>query len=248
MSKGKLHIVDGSGYIFRAYYAIRPLSNAIGEPTNATYGFTTMIEKMLRDESPQFLAITFDAGGKNFRNEMYDAYKANRPPPPEDLPPQIPRINEVADAFQIKKFVIEGVEADDVIATLTQRALNSGYEVCIVTGDKDLMQLVSDRVSLFEPMRNQRFGPRDVEEKFGVPPPLMADALALAGDTSDNVPGVRGIGMKTAAKLLHAHGSLESALKAAEAGEVKGKMGQNLAASRDVALLFPAAGCAQGRR
>ena len=201
-----LHIVDGSGYIFRAYYAIRPLSTAEGEPTNAVYGFTTMIEKLLREETPEYLAITFDRGGPNFRKEIFEDYKATRPPPPDDLSSQVPRIHQIVEAFQIPSFTEEGVEADDVIATLTKQALADGWDVRIITGDKDLMQLVNERVTLWEPMRNKRYDAEAVEDKMGVTPDQVADALALAGDSSDNVPGVRGVGPKTAAKLLSAHG------------------------------------------
>jgi DNA polymerase-1 len=235
--KKVLHLIDGSGYIFRAYYAIRPLSTAAGEPTNASMGFATMIEKALRDEQPSRLAIVFDAGGPGFRQHLYPEYKAHRPPPPEDLSAQIPRIHQLAEAFAIPKLVEPGVEADDVIATLTRMALAEGAEVVIVTGDKDLMQLVGEHVTLFEPMKNVRFTPAVVEEKMGVPPHLVGDALALAGDTADNVPGVRGVGMKTAAKLLADHGGLAGVLAAAKAGKIKGKLGETLAASEADALL-----------
>lgn len=144
-----LHIIDGSGYIFRAYYAIRALSTSSGEPTNATYGFTTMIEKALREEAPEYIVITFDTGAPTFRRDLYPEYKANRPPPPEDLPRQIPRIHEITDAFLLKKLLVAGYEADDVIATLTKKALEGGFDVQVITGDKDLMQLVSDRVRIY---------------------------------------------------------------------------------------------------
>ena len=237
MKRPLLHVIDGSGYIFRAYYAIRALSNPEGESTNAVYGFTTMIEKALREEQPELLAITFDAGGANFRRELYPAYKANRPPPPEDLSSQIPRIHEISAAFRIKTFVEPGVEADDVIATLVKQALAEGYDVRLITGDKDLMQLVTDRVTVYEPMKGQRFGPEEVKEKMGVTPALLADALALSGDSSDNIPGVKGVGLKTAAKLLDTYGGLDGVLAAAQAGKIKGKMGETLAASEAEARL-----------
>ncbi len=237
MSKPLLHIIDGSGYIFRAYYAIRRLSNAEGEPTNAVYGFTTMIEKLIREEEPTHLAIVFDTGEPNFRHTIYPAYKTTRPPPPEDMSTQVPRIHQIVDAFRIQKFVVQQVEADDVIATLTKQALAKGWDVRIVTGDKDLMQLVSDRVTLYEPMRNLRFDPSAVKEKMGVPPERMADLLALSGDASDNIPGVHGVGPKKAAKLLEDHGSLEQVLAAAVAGDVKGKIGEQVAAAVEEARL-----------
>ncbi|MCK6546710.1 DNA polymerase I [Myxococcota bacterium] len=223
-----LHIIDGSGYIFRAYYAIRALSTGGGEPTNAVYGFTTMIEKALREEQPKYIAITFDTGHPTFRRELYGDYKANRSAPPEDLPRQIPRIHQVTDGFRLKKFMVSGFEADDVIATLTRRALEEGFDVRIITGDKDLMQLVGDRVQLWEPMKGQRFDEKEVVEKWGVKPTMLRDLLALCGDSSDNIPGVPGIGPKTAAKLLADHGDLEGVLKAAADGKIKGKNGQSL--------------------
>ncbi|MBK8012508.1 MAG: hypothetical protein IPK13_14245 [Deltaproteobacteria bacterium] len=237
MERRVLHVIDGSGYIFRAYYAIRSLTASSGEPTNATYGFATMIEKALREETPTHLALTFDAGGPNFRHEMFEAYKGTRTPPPEDLVAQIPRIHEVSSCFQIRTFVVSGVEADDVIASLVRLARQDGFDVELITGDKDLMQLVDDHVRVYEPMKNQRFRAPEVEEKFGVPPELIADALALAGDTSDNIPGVRGIGMKTAAKLLREHGGLEGVLTAAGAGAIKGKTGERIAAEAGAARL-----------
>jgi DNA polymerase-1 len=235
--KKVVHIIDGSGYIFRAYYAIRALATVGGEPTNAVYGFTTMIEKALREEQPEYIAITFDTGSPTFRRELFADYKANRGPPPEDLPRQIPRIHQIVDAFSIRRLMVGGFEADDVIATLTKRALDEGFEVELITGDKDLMQLVSDRVRIFEPMRGGRFGPQEVVEKFGVAPEKLADAMALCGDTSDNIPGVPGVGMKTAAKLINDHGDLDGVLSAAKAGKIKGKVGQALAESEEAARL-----------
>jgi DNA polymerase I len=237
MPKKLLHIIDGSGYIFRAYFAIRRLSNAEGEPTNAVYGFTTMIEKLLRDEEPEYLAIVFDTGEHNFRHAIFPGYKTTRPPPPEDMSSQVPRIHQIVDAFRIEKFVVQEVEADDVIATLTKMALAQDWDVRLVTGDKDLMQLVGDRVLLFEPMRNLRFDAAAVKEKMGVPPAQMADLLALSGDSSDNIPGIYGVGPKKAAKLLEDHGDLEGVLAAAVAGKIKGKIGEQVAEAVDAARL-----------
>lgn len=229
-----LHIVDGSGYIFRAYYAIRGLSTSSGEPTNAVFGFAQMLLKAVADERPQHLALTFDTGRPSFRQAIYPAYKANRPPPPEDLPPQIPRIHEVAATFRMRTFVIDGFEADDVIATLSRRAIEAGYDVRIITGDKDLMQLVTDRVTLFDPMKEKRYGREDVIERFGVAPEHVVDVLALAGDATDNVPGVRGVGEKTAAKLIATHGSLAGVVAAAKSGAIKGKTGEVIVASEEI--------------
>lgn len=233
----KLVVVDGTAYIFRAYYGVRPLSTSSGEPTNAVYGVATMLEKTIREEQPEYLAITFDTGARTFRSDIYEDYKAHRPPPPEDLLPQFDRVRELAEALSIPTFSVPGVEADDVIATLVARARAEDFEVCIISGDKDLMQLVGPGVTVYEPMRVKRYGPAEVEEKMGVPPALVADSLALAGDTSDNIPGVRGIGPKTAAKLLLAHGSLDAVLDAAAAGGVKGKNGERLVEMADLARL-----------
>jgi DNA polymerase-1 len=215
----KVFLIDGSGYIFRAYYALRRLSTSSGMPTNAVFNFATMLLRLLKEHEPKHLAIAFDVGGKNFRHEMYEAYKANRSAPPEDLPPQIPLIHRLVDAFQIPKLLIKGVEADDVLATAAERAKAAGFDVVIVTGDKDLMQLVDDHVSLLDEMRESRghegafVHRQQVIDKFGVGPEFVVDILALAGDASDNVPGVRGIGGKTATELVQQFGDLESILK-----------------------------------
>ena len=239
MSRPKLHLIDGSGYIFRAFFAVRNLSTSAGEATNAIHGFSQMLEKTLREERPTHLAIVFDSGEASFRSEIYPDYKAHRDPPPEDLTEQVPKIHELVECFRIKTFVPVGYEADDVIATLTRQALEEGFDVRIISGDKDLMQLVSDRVELYEPMRDKRYGPAEVEQydKLLVPPAKVRDALALAGDSSDNIPGVKGVGPKKAAKLLAEHGDLEAVLAAAKAGKVKGKMGQTLAESEEEARL-----------
>ena len=222
MAKGTLTLIDGSGYIFRAYYALRRLSTSKGQPTNAVYNFATMLLRILKEHEPTHLAIAFDVGGKTFRHELYDQYKANRSAPPEDLPPQIPLIHRLVDAFNIPKLMIKGVEADDVLATAAERAKAKGYDVVIITGDKDLMQLVDDQVTLLDEMRMSRghdgtkIAYDQVVERFGVPPNKVVDILALAGDTSDNVPGVRGIGEKTAAELVKEYGDLDGVLANAE--------------------------------
>ncbi|MEE2903720.1 MAG: DNA polymerase I [Myxococcota bacterium] len=238
MTKRKLlYLIDGSGYIFRAYYGIRALSSPSGEPTNAVYGFASMIQKVLDEEQPEYIAIMFDTARKSFRTELYEAYKANRPPPPEDLVPQFARIHEVTEAFKLPLYKKEGYEADDYIATWTRLALENDFDVKIITGDKDLMQLVNDRVELWEPMREKLYRAKEVEEKFGVPPEQIGDLLALMGDASDNIPGVRGVGQKTAAKLLKEHGTLEGVLEAAQEGRIKGKICQKIADAVDEARL-----------
>lgn len=220
-----IYIVDGSGYIFRAYYAMRRLSTSKGQSTNAVFGFTNMLLKVLKEREPQHIAIAFDYGGKNFRHEIYPEYKGTRSPPPEDLPAQIPLIHRLVDSLQLKKLVVPGVEADDVIATVERMAHEAGREVVIITGDKDLMQLVDDKTSLLDEMRMGRGAEtsevrhEQVMQKFGVPPHLVADVLALAGDSSDNVPGIDGIGEKTAAELVNQFGDIEQVI--ARADEIK---------------------------
>lgn len=216
--KEPVYIIDGSGYIFRAYYAIRPLTSTKGVPTNAVFGFSTMIQRLIKDHQPKYLAIAFDTGGKNFRHNLYPEYKANRPPAPPDLVPQFDLIRRLVDAFEIAQFSKPGFEADDVIGTLTRKALEAGHPVVIVTGDKDMMQLVNDQVCLLDELRAVKTGSElfikapQVIAKFGVPPEKVIDVLALAGDASDHVPGVRGIGDKTAAELVKEYGSLEGVL------------------------------------
>ena len=225
MQREPLYLIDGSGYIFRAYYAVRRLTTAAGFSTNAVFGFTNMLLRVLKEHKPRELAIAFDVGGKTFRHALYDGYKANRPPPPEDLPAQLPYIEQVVDAFRIRQFRIKGVEADDVIGTLARRF--DDRPIRIITGDKDFMQLVDDRVHLIDELRIARatgtddtvVDPAAVERKFGVPPPYVTDILALAGDASDNVPGVKGIGEKTAAELVKTFGHVEEIL--ARASEIK---------------------------
>ncbi len=212
----RVYLVDGSGYIFRAYYAVRPLTTSTGVPTNAVIGFARMIGRLLRDERPRLLGIAFDGPEKTFRHDIYDAYKANREEPPEDLVPQFGLIRELVAAMDVPVLTRAGYEADDVIATLARKAVEAGHEVVVVTGDKDLMQLVSERVGLFDPMRDRHIGRDQVLERFGVPPELVADAQALAGDTSDNIPGVPKVGVKSAAKLLNAFGDLEAVLAGVE--------------------------------
>lgn len=213
MEKPTLYLIDGSSYIFRAYYAIRHLSTSKGFPTNAVYGFASMLFKFLKDYEPQYLAMVFDAKGDTFRNEMYPLYKANRGAPPEDLVPQFSKIFDVVDAFNIPQFRLEGYEADDIIGTIAKEYEKKSMHVVIVTGDKDFCQLVSEKVTLLDTMKNKDTGTADVVEKYGVPPEKMIDVFALAGDSVDNIPGVKGIGEKTAVTLIKKFGSLESLLE-----------------------------------
>ncbi len=216
----RLYLVDGYSNIFRAYYAIRNLSNSRGEPTNAVYGFVQMLRKMLREDKPELVGVALDLG-KTFRNDKFEGYKANRTPMPEDLQSQIPWIRRALEAYRIPALELQGFEADDVLGTLAHRATAEGYDVVLVSADKDLMQLVAPHVSLFHTGRNKMYGPAEVEEDFGVPPEKVADVLALMGDSIDNIPGVPGIGEKGAKGLIKEYGSLEELL--ARAGEIPRK-------------------------
>ncbi|MEO1173566.1 MAG: 5'-3' exonuclease H3TH domain-containing protein, partial [Myxococcota bacterium] len=212
MSK-HLHLIDGSGYIFRAFYGIRALSSRDGTPTNAVVGFARMLVKLLRERRPELLAIAFDTRAKNFRHAIFEDYKANRDAPPEDLAVQIPLIHELVDALDIPCLMVEGYEADDVIATLCQKARHEDWQVTVVSGDKDLMQLVDERCVMFDPMKDRVFDRTAVIDKWGVPPEQVADVLALAGDTSDNIPGVPKVGPKSAAKLVTEFGDVDAVIE-----------------------------------
>jgi DNA polymerase-1 len=235
-----LYLVDGSGYIFRAYHRLPPLTNKHGEPVGAVYGYTTMLWKLAADlnaaDGPTHMAVILDASSKTFRNDMYDQYKAHRPPPPEDLVPQFPMIRHATRAFSIPCIETEGLEADDIIACYAKAALAAGWQVTIVSSDKDLMQLIEPGLDLLDTMNNRRIGPEYVEEKFGVGPDRLGDVLALMGDSVDNVPGVPGVGPKTASKLIVEHGDLESVLAAAPTMK-PGKLRDNLIEHADMARL-----------
>lgn len=207
-----LHLIDGSGYIFRAYNAIRPLSTRDGTPTQAVLGFLKMLNKLLRQEAPTHVAIAFDTAEDNFRHKIYPDYKANRDEPPEDLVPQFALIHELVEVMGLPPILRPGYEADDVLATLARRALAEGWRVVLVTGDKDLMQLVGPDLVLFDPLKDIYIDEAGVQERFGVAPAQVADILALAGDTSDNIPGVPRVGPKSAAKLVQAFGDVEQIL------------------------------------
>ena len=234
--KERILIIDGSGYIFRAFYAIGRLSNSKGLPTNAVFGFVNMLLKVLDDEKPTKLAITFDTSRASFRKELFDQYKANRSKPPEDLIPQFDLIQRAVDCFGISRLQLDGFEADDVIATVVDRAERDGYSVEIITGDKDLMQLVNETTTIYDTMKGKRIGVAEVREKFQVAPEQVVDVLALMGDTSDNIPGVTGIGPKTAAELVNQFGSLQGIYD--HLHEIKQEKRRNtLAEQRDMAFL-----------
>lgn len=225
-AKQHLYLVDGSSYIFRAYHRLPPLTDPQGTPVGAVYGYTTMLWKLADDlhkaDGPTHLAVILDASGKSFRNAIFDQYKANRPPPPEDLVPQFPLIRDATRAFSLPCIEEEGFEADDLIASYARAATRQGWDVTIVSSDKDLMQLIGPdpvtgaNIDMLDTMRNQRIHIPEVYEKFGVPPEKVGDVLALMGDSVDNIPGIFGIGPKTATKLIQDHGDLEAALAAAE--------------------------------
>ncbi len=209
-----LYLIDGSGYLFRAYHALPPMNRPDGTPINAVFGFCRMLVADLLD-NPEIdhIAMILDAGSVTFRNKIYDKYKANRPEPPEDLIPQFPLIREAARAFNVTVCELEGFEADDLIATYARMALEAGGTCTIVSSDKDLMQLVRPGVELMDPIKKIKLGPEAVFEKFGVTPDKVVDVQALAGDSTDNVPGAPGIGIKTAAQLINEYGSLETLLE-----------------------------------
>lgn len=213
-----LCLVDGSGFLFRAFHALPVLTRPDGTPVNAVLGFTNMLLKLLDDLQATHVAVIFDSARETFRNEIFPEYKANRPDPPDELIPQFPLVRDATRAFNVECIERPGFEADDLIATYARQALAEGFDVMIVSSDKDLMQLVSDRVSMFDALKNRRIGPAEVKEKFGVDPERVVDVQALAGDSTDNVPGVPGIGVKTAAQLIHTYGDLDSLL--ARASEI----------------------------
>jgi DNA polymerase-1 len=236
----RLYLIDGSGYIFRAFHGLPMMTRPDGTPVNAVYGFSSMMMKLLddlRDDSvEELIAVIFDAARKTFRNAIYKEYKAHRPPPPEELIPQFELIREATRAFNVPAIDMEGFEADDLIATYAKQAEKAGIDVVVISADKDLMQLVRPGVVMRDPMKNRDIGPAEVMEKFGVPPEKVIDVQSLAGDSTDNVPGVPGIGVKTAAELINHYGDLDTLLK--KAGEIKQpKRRENLLANAELARI-----------
>jgi DNA polymerase-1 len=216
-----LYLIDISSYFYRAFHALPPLSNTRGVPTNAAYGVTTMLLKVLRERQPRHLALVFDAKGPTFRHKLYKEYKAHRPPMPEALVTQLPYIKKIIEALNLPSVVHQGYEADDLICTLVRRAREEGFEVEIISGDKDLLPLVADGVDMWDPMKEVRYDPAAIREKYGLEPGELVEVRALAGDASDNIPGVPGIGEKTALKLIARYHSLENLL--AHIDEIKEK-------------------------
>ena len=222
----KLCLIDGSSYLYRAFHALPSLSNAEGQHTGAIFGVANMLKRLLEQHQPERVAVVFDAPGKNFRHELFADYKANRPPMPDELRSQIEPLYALIDAMGLKRVIVDDVEADDVIATLVTLARASDVSVLVSSGDKDLAQLVEDGVVVEDSMQNKAFTPERVEEKFGVPPHLVGDLLALTGDSSDNIPGVDKVGPKTAAKWLNQYGGLSEVI--AHANDIGGKVGERL--------------------
>ena len=225
--KDRIFIIDGSSYLYRAYHAMPPLTTSSGQPTGAIKGVTNMLMTLKKESEGSPIIITFDAKGKTFRSDIYEEYKANRPPMPDDLREQLAPLKEICKAIGFPLIEIEGVEADDVIATLVKIAKENNFKSVISSLDKDLMQLVEDPISsIMNTMTHQIFNEEKVFEKFGVKPSQIRDMLALVGDTSDNIPGVPKVGQKTAAKWLNEFGDLDGIRKNADS--IKGVVGQNL--------------------
>ncbi len=235
-AKPTLYLLDASSYIHRAFHAIRNLSTSGGVPTGAVYGFVQMLLKVLDEAQPSHLAVVYDAKGPTFRHKLYVPYKANRPPLDPALKSQLPLVRQVVTALNLPAVEMEGYEADDLMATLARQATAQGYQVVLVSGDKDLLQLVGPKVSMWDTMKEIHLGPAEVREKMGVPPEKVVDLQALTGDSTDNIPGVPGVGPKTAVKLLNEHGDLDSVLAAAP-GMKKSKLQENLVAHAESARL-----------
>ncbi|NJD90688.1 MAG: DNA polymerase I [Geobacter sp.] len=234
-NNNSLYLIDGSSYLYRAYHAIRHLSGPGGFPTNAIFGFIQMLQKVLKDRQPTHVAMVFDKSRLTFRNDIYPDYKANRAAMPDELRLQVEPIKDLVRGFRIPLLELDGFEADDIIGTIAREASSQGIATVVVTGDKDLMQIVTEHVRLLDTMKDKESGVAEVLERFGVEPGRVIDILGLAGDSSDNIPGVPGIGEKTAIKLVQEYGSMDGLL--ARAGEVKGKTGENLRIFADQARL-----------
>src|SRR5512139_3109886 len=207
-----LYLIDASSYVYRAFFALPPLSNASGLPTNAVYGVTTMLLKLLREAQPQYIGAVFDAPGRTFRDDLFEHYKANRRAMPDELAAQLPLVHEIVQAFALYTLALPGVEADDVIASIADRITAAGADITIVTSDKDLMQLVGTHVQLWDTMHDRRCDRAAVRQRLGVDPEQVVEVMGLMGDAIDNIPGIRGIGEKTATALIARFGSIERLL------------------------------------
>jgi DNA polymerase-1 len=230
------YLIDGSAYVHRAFHAIQGLSNSKGQPTNAVFGFTRMLIKLMEDKTPQYAAMVFDARGPTFRHALFPAYKANRPTMPEDLAVQLPYIKEISGAYRLPAIELSGYEADDLIGTLSRMLARDDVAVVMVTGDKDFLQLVTERATLWDPMKDTVTDVRSIRETMAVEPPQMVDVMALSGDATDNIPGVPGVGPKTALELIRTFGNLET-LYAQIDTLTRKKLKENLAAFREQAFL-----------
>ena len=236
MSKEKLLLVDGSSYLYRAFHALPDLRSSDGRPTGAIYGVLNMLQKLIKSERPDYLSVVFDTPAKTFRHDIFPDYKANRQKTPEDLIAQIEPLHQLIINLGLPLIAVDGVEADDVIGTLALEADKKGIKTLIATGDKDMAQLVTENIHLIDTMKDLRMGPAEVKEKFGIQPDRFIDYLTLAGDTSDNIPGVEKVGPKTAIKWINEYGSLDGVIQNAD--QIKGKIGENLNAALDRLDLF----------
>lgn len=237
-----VYLIDASSYIFRAFFAIPPLSNSAGLPTHAVYGFTSLTLKFINQYRPEYVAVVLDAGRETFRNEIYRAYKENRPEAPPQLIPQFPYIRKVLEALKLPLLEMRGFEADDIIATLAKAFSSQGVKVIVVSSDKDLMQLVTDGVRLLDSAKDKWIGLEEIKQKFGVAPHRVTEVLGLMGDSVDNIPGVKGIGEKTAAALIQRYETLENLFDRLEEVETIGLKGaarirKALAEGRESAFL-----------
>ncbi|MBU4053067.1 MAG: DNA polymerase I, partial [Proteobacteria bacterium] len=231
-----LYLIDGSAYIHRAYHAIQSLANSKGLPTNAAFGFARMLIKLVKDKTPEYAAMFFDAKGPTFRHAIYDAYKANRPPMPEDMAAQIPYIKSITQGFNIPIFEQTGFEADDLMGSMARIAEENGFDVVMVTGDKDFIQLVTGKTTIWDPMKDETRDLQSVKTAFGVTPEQMIEVMGLSGDTADNIPGVPGIGQKTALGLIQEFGNLENLYDHIQ-DITKKKQKENLLTYKDQAFL-----------
>ncbi len=236
MSKEKLLLVDGSSYLYRAFHALPDLRSSDGRPTGAIYGVLNMLQKLIKSERPDYLSVVFDTPAKTFRHDIFPDYKANRQKTPEDLIAQIEPLHQLIINLGLPLIAVDGVEADDVIGTLALEADKKGIKTLIATGDKDMAQLVTENIHLIDTMKDLRMGPAEVKEKFGIQPDRFIDYLTLAGDTSDNIPGVEKVGPKTAIKWINEYGSLDGVIQNAD--QIKGKIGENLNTALDRLDLF----------
>jgi len=233
----KIYLIDGSAFLYRAFHAIRSLSTSKGHPTNATFGFARILLKLIKDNSPEYAVILFDVKGPTFRHKMYDQYKANRPPMPEELVVQIPDIKRMITALNIPIVEKQGFEADDLVGTYSKIAQRKGFEVVMVTGDKDFIQLITNKCTLWDPMKDTVKDIHTIKEEMGIEPEQFIDILGLAGDTADNIPGIPGVGPKTAIKLVNEFGSIEKIYENLEQLKTKKKLYENLTNSKDNAFL-----------